>query len=282
MTGASSSSLLPPRVHAYVGAIVQEWRESGGALVSIILFGSTVTGGFSGTVSDVDLILVLPEGAGPEDKNRLRDAVTNLEILHKWREPSGRPGVLEALFVRITANDRSCFVCTRGDLLSGRVSRILGLHPAQALFVDRIVIPSILYSAVTVWGEELLVDIPVLPIRRIDIFIAFFGIFSQVVTTAVLFPVLASATKYALAALKHSVHSCYFCYHAKTAALKDEVDFFQRRLGPSRALKQLLALRQVYAPSFLFVVRCIPAVMRLHLRTAAENRFPRTVRGSSA
>jgi len=35
--------------------------------------------------------------------------------------------------------------------------------------VDRVVIPSIVGSAVTVWGEELLARIPLSPIRRVDV-----------------------------------------------------------------------------------------------------------------
>ncbi len=282
MIATAASSPLPSRVQAYLEAVIQTRAQGGSAIESVILFGSTVTGGFSATVSDVDLILVLPEGATREDRRRLSNEVTSLEILHGWREATGRPGVLEAFFAKVTANDRSFFVCTRGDLLSGQVSRILDLHPAQALFVDRVVLPSFLSSAVTVWGEELLAQIPVLPIRRLDVFKAFFGLFCQVLVSAMLFPVTASATKYAMGALKRSVHSCYFCYHARPAALKDEAGFFQRRLGPSRALEQLLTLRHAYTPSFLFVVRCIPALVQLHLRTALDNRFPRMIRAIKA
>ena len=81
-----------------------------------------------------------------------------------------------------------------------------------------------------------------------------------------------------MGALKKSAQSCYFDYNARSAALKDEVEFFQRCLGPNRALEQLLALRHAYAPSFLFVDRCVPALVRLHMRTAFDNRFQGTAR----
>jgi predicted nucleotidyltransferase len=278
MLARSAPSPLPPRVQAYIAAVVRTCAEGDIALVSVILFGSAATGGFSGTASDVDLILVLPDGASPEDRRRLRDSVTSLEIIHGLRQTPNRPGILETFVERVSANDHSFFVCTRGDLLSGSIARIMNLNPAQAFFVDRIVILGILSSAVTVWGEELLAHIPLLPIRRLDIFKAFFGIFCQVAASATLYPLLPGATRYAMAALKHSVHSCYFCYLASPAALEDEVDFFQRRLGPNRALEQLLTLRRTYAPSFAFVARCMPALMQLHLRTALDNRFPREFR----
>jgi predicted nucleotidyltransferase len=275
MIARSASSPLPARVQAYIAAVVRTCAETDNALVSVILFGSAATGGFSGTVSDVDLILVLQDGASPEDRRRVRDSVTSLEIIHGLRQARNGPGVLEAFVERVSAHDHSFFVCTRGDLLSGSIARVMNLNPAQAFFVDRIVILGILSSAVTVWGEELLAHIPLLAIRRLDIFKAFFGLSCQVAASVTLFPLLPGATRYAMAALKHSVHSCYFCYRANPAALEDEIDFFQRRLGPNRALEKLLTLRHTYTPSFAFVARCMPALMQLHLRTALDNRFPR-------
>ncbi len=265
---------LAPSVQAYLAAISRICAEGGHAIVSVILFGSAVTGGFRGSVSDVDLILVLDDGASPENRSRLSDHVMGLEIFHGLRNAPSRKGVLEVVFDRVTASDCSFFVCTRGDLLSGLPLRILNLHPAQAFFVDRIVIPGILSSAVTFWGEELLTDVTVEPIRCFDVFKAFFGFFCQAAVSAALFPVFPSATRYAMATLKHSVRSCYFCYHASHAALEEEIDYFQQRSGPSRALEQLLILRRAYTRSFAFVARCIPALVRLHWRTALDNPFP--------
>jgi predicted nucleotidyltransferase len=273
---ATTTPALPSRVQGYLEAIIATCGAGESALVSMILFGSAVTGGFSGTVSDVDLILVMQDGASPQDRVRLRDEVVRLEGLHGFRAVHA-PRRLEAFVEGVTANRRSFFICTRGDLLSGRVARILDLRPSQALFVDRVVIPSIVGSAVTVWGEELLPHIPLWPIRRVDVWKAFHGLFSQVLLSVAVFPVLPNATKYAMGSLKRSVHNCFFCYHGRRAALEDEVDFFRRRIGRSRTLAQLLDLRREYTRSFGFVVRCLPTLLRLHLRTALDNRFPREV-----
>ena len=169
----------------------------------------------------------------------------------------------------------SCFVCTRGDVISRDVARVLDLRPLEAPFVDRIVFASIVASSVTVWGEDLLPQVAVSPVRRLDVFKVFFGFSGQVLFCAATFPALPDATKYAMGALKHSLHSCYFCYHGRSAALEVEVDFFCRRLGASQTLVDLLALRGEYRRSLAFVIRCLPALVRLHLRTARDNRFPR-------
>jgi hypothetical protein len=208
----------------------------------------------------------------------VRDDVARLEVLYGFRagRPHARRG-LEAFVERLTANVRSFFICTRGDLLSGRVARILDIRASQALFVDRVVIPSIVGSAVTVWGEALLPHVPLSPIRRFDVLKAFHGLFAQALLSVAVFPALPDATKYAMSVLKRSVHNCFFCYHGRSAVLEEEVGFFQRHIGPSRTLAQLLDLRRHYTQSFAFVVRCLPTLAWLHLRTALDNRFPREV-----
>ena len=227
-------------------------------------------------MSDVDLIVVLPDEATPEDQRRMRDTVTRLETCHGFRPvtTNGR-GAMRARIERAAGHLFPCCVCTRRDLLSGDVARVLGLDDGKRRFVDRIVFASIVDSAVTVSGEDLVSQVMVPRIRRLDVFKALFALSCQLALSLVTFPVLADATKYAMAALKHSVHGCYFCYHRQTATLDQEVAFFNRRFGPSRTLMELLMLRQQYQPSFGFVIRCVPTVAALHLRTARDARFRR-------
>lgn len=80
--------------------------------------------------------------------------------------------------------------------------------------------------------------------------------------------------------LKHSIHSCYFCYYLRGASLEREVEFFHSRLGWSKTLAELLGRRRTGSRSFAFVLRCIPFLVRLHLRTSKDNRFPLDVRWS--
>jgi len=265
-----------PRARQYVEAVADTAARLGCNLVSVVLFGSTATGGFSTIASDLDLILVLRQDVARDDRRRLCEEVERLEVLHGFRRQRVRAqSKLERLIDRLTGTVHSFFICTRQDLLSGRVERILGIPPLQALFVDRVVIPSIVGSAVTVWGEDLLSHVPLLPIRRFDVLKSFHGLFCQVMLVLAVYPVLPDATKYAMAALKRSVHNCFFCYHGHPAKLEEEIGFFQERIGPSRTLQQLLDLRREYAHSVSFVVRCAPTLIRLHWRTAWDNQFPR-------
>jgi predicted nucleotidyltransferase len=268
--------VLPDRVRTYLDALVQTCEQNGPVLVSVVLFGSAAKGGFSGETSDVDLIIVLSDAASRAQRRQLADDVARLETLHGLRPATTHsPGSFRALMDRVMAHGFSCFVCTRGDVISGDAGRVLDLRPVETLFIDRIVFASIVASAVTVWGEDLLPRVAVPSVRRLDVFKALYGFLGQALASAVMFPAMPDdATQYAMGTLKHSLHSCFFCYHGRTAALEEEVDFFQRRAGPSQTFDDLLALRRTYRRSFGFVIRCLPALVRLHVRTARENRFP--------
>ena len=272
---AASGIQLPVRVQTYLDALVQTCAQDQAALVSVVLFGSAAKGGFSGDVSDVDLIIVVSDAAPRTQRRRLAEDVGRLEALHGLRPATTHsPGRLRTFIERVMSHGFSCFVCTRSDLISGDVARVLGVQPLEAPFVDRIVFASIVASAVTVWGEDLLPQVVVPSVRRLDVFKALLTFSNQVLLSAVAFPALPDATKYAMGALKHSLHSCFFCYHQRTAAVAEEVDFFQRQMGPSQTLVELLALRRKDRRSFAFVIRCLPAIVRLHVRTARDNRFP--------
>jgi predicted nucleotidyltransferase len=277
----SAVARLDPRAASYIADVARVAGEDG-SLASLVLFGSAATGGYARSVSDVDLLIVLHDDTVPAARERIRDAVERLEQEHglaKQRHAgSALATALTSFADRVTANVRTFFICTRGDLLSGDPARILGVPALQAAFVDGVAIPSIVGSGVTVHGEDLLSEVPLPDIRRSDVAKAFFGLLNHVLFTVATYPVLPAATRYAMDALKRSVHNCYFCYHARPAALKDEVAWFRERYGPDAILDQLLRLREDYGASPRFVIGCIGALVRLHWRTARDVRFPRPAR----
>ncbi len=277
---ASTGSAVPFRVQAYIDTIIHACADGGRALVSVVLFGSAAIGGWVETVSDVDLILVVPDNATDEDMDRLRSEIERIELLHRLRSHSahGQPA-LQKFLNRVTAHDRTFFICTRGDLLSGNIGRILRVHPLQAIFVDRIVLANFVASGITVWGEAMLPLIQLAPIRRFDVFKALFSLFPTVLLCAAIFPLYPGMTKYAMGVLKSSVHNCFFCYELRRSSLEEEISFFEHRLGSNRTLIQLLDLRREYRNSFTFVACCIPTLVRLHWRTSIDNRFPREAHG---
>jgi len=105
---ASTGSAVPFRVQAYVETIVHTCADGGRALVSVVLFGSAAIGGWVETVSDVDLILVVPDCATDEDTDRLRSDVERIEILHRLCNHSahGQPALEKFLNPSATANSQ--------------------------------------------------------------------------------------------------------------------------------------------------------------------------------
>jgi predicted nucleotidyltransferase len=273
---ASSCFAVPARVRAYVGSIVETCAHKGQPLVSVVLFGSGAIGGWVETVSDVDILLVVPDTATGEDIERLHREVERVETLHGLRaESADEQSSLKKFVDKLTAHDRTFFICKRGDLLSGKIGQILRLHPLQSLLVDRIVLASLIASGVTVWGETVLPLVPAPPIRGFDVFKSLFCLLQMVLLSAEIFPLLPGMTRYAMGALKSSVHSCFYCYRLRRAPLAEEISFFERHLGPIPVLSELLDLRRDYRDSFRFIARCIPTMVRLHLRTFVDNRFSR-------
>jgi hypothetical protein len=268
---------MASRVQQYLDGVAQLHPGGVISLVSVILFGSAASGSFSES-SDVDLIIVIPDETSPEDRRLLLDAVTDLEIMHGLRFPDSRSrNLLEKFAENAGGQAHSFFFCTRGDFISGDVARVFGLRAAEEMFLERTFFASVIVSAKTVWGQDLLSLVPLASLRRLDVYKALFRLAGLVLMSAAAFPILSDATTYAMGALKHSLHSCYFCYHLKTAPLEDEVAFFDARLGLDRTLQDLLNHRKEHYRSFAFVLRCVPVLIRLHLRTARDNQFPRAV-----
>lgn len=272
-----TAALLPDRVRQHLIDVERACVRTGHPPVSLIVFGSAAKGGFS-EASDVDLIVVVRDETTESERRRVSDAIGEVEIANGFRPLRAATSAFQRRVERAAGHLFPCCVCTRADLLSGDAARVLGLRRWEAPFLDRIVFASIIAAATTASGDDLLPRLAVPPIRRVDVLKSWFGLSSRIVLSANTFLVLADATRYAMAALKHSAHSCFFCYHGRTVALEEEIEFFERRLGPQPALRELVALRRAYHPSFLFVLRCAPAIARLHFATARD--FAR--RGGSA
>jgi len=273
---------LTQRTRNYLDALLHSTALERNQVTSVILCGSAVNGAFSEETSDVDLIIVLRDMASAEHRRCLHEAVLRLEIEHGFRSPSTRTkNPVERFAEHAGGHAASDFICTRSDLLSGDVARVFHLRTAEKPFVPRIVLASVILSAVTIWGEDLLPGVPLLPLRRLDVFKACFNLFSMLLLSAAGYPVLSDATKYALSALKHALHSWYFCYHLRTASLDEEVAFFNSRLSKSVMLQELLKRRRTSSRSFGVVLRCMPVVLHLHLRTLRDNHFPRAVSRAS-
>ena len=267
---------FPEPVARYLADLVSTLTQGGFPLANVAVFGSAARSDFAQDVSDVDLIVVLSDDVSVQDRRRVQEEVSRLEVVHGLRPPVSRTkGVLERFIDRAGGNALSSFVCSRSELLAGDMAKVLGCHEPRRCSRIASRLPLIATSAVTAWGEDLVPDVPVPVIRRFEVLKAFFAFRAQLLLIGVAFLVIPEATRHAMGTLKRSLHSCYFCYQLRAGSLQEAVAFFEARLGEPPILQELLALRMEYRDSFGFVLRCLLMIIRLHLRTARENAFPR-------
>ena len=107
----ASDAHLPVRVQTYIEALVRTCAQDLAPLVSVVLFGSAAKGGFSGDVSDVDVIIVVADDASRAKRLRLGEDVASLLFL----DSVGIHGLLQG-----------------GDTVAGAVDRHTGVARRRA------------------------------------------------------------------------------------------------------------------------------------------------------
>lgn len=259
----------------YIQEIVNTANKKNIAIQSILLFGSAAKYDFT-SGSDIDLLIITENQLSDDEEKTFKAAIVNIEQRQGFKKVSVNKNLIEKFIDRAGGNDLSFFITSKAILLSGDAGRILSLSPFEARFVNRIVLASIIIPAVTVWGEDLKYQIPLQPIRKIDVIKAFFSFINLMLFIVFIYPVLKEATRHAMGILKRSIHSCYFCFTLKADTLQKEVDFFTKQLNIS-APREVINLRQHYRPSFRFVLRSCFAIIALHFFTLRKNSFPKYI-----
>ena len=77
---------LPFKVRSYIDEVIQLADKRSPAIVSVAIFGSVAKGGFSESISDVDLIIALADEVPQKTKRMINSELAALELKHKLRE----------------------------------------------------------------------------------------------------------------------------------------------------------------------------------------------------
>ena len=273
----------PVKVRDYVDEVLKIANERSPDIISISVFGSVAKGGFSQSVSDVDLIVALADKVPQKTKRLISGDLAKLELKHRLREhPKSKTEFVYSQIDRMAGQFKSHFVCYARDLLSGNSSAIFGWHPlAEPFFSTRIGFANIVTSAKTIWGEELLKRAHVPPIKRWHLINNCLSFLSLNGIAFLMFPILPNATKYSMSVLKWMIHNCHFCYTLKATTIEEGVEFFRPKLEHNRALLELISLRQEYRPSLKFVKNCFRTLVHLYIVTTKENRFPSKIEATN-
>ena len=268
---------LPAKAKDYLSDILSAINSHDSSVVSVIAVGSVAKGGFSNAVSDVDILVVLDDHVSRKIKRLLDEELKMLEYKHGFRRhPNGVIETLNMLANELAGIYLSHFICYKNELLLGDSARVLHLHPLLSFFTPATRIPfaNMVISGKTIWGEELLQRVRILPITRWQLIQGCLVNLNLNLNGILSFFIFRDATKMVMEVLKWSLHSCYFCYNLKAATVQEEVDFFISKLGEQRVFRELMTLRQDYKKSFSFVKRCFPIIIKLYVKTLKDITFP--------
>jgi predicted nucleotidyltransferase len=267
---------LPVKVRDYIDELLKIANERSPDIVSISVFGSVAKGGFSPSVSDVDLIVALADEVPQKTKGLISSNLAALELKHRLREyPKSKTEIVYSQIDRMAGQFKSHFVCYERELLSGNSAAVFGWHPlAESFFSTRIGFANIITSAKTIWGKDLLNQVHIPPIRKWHLTNNCLSFLTLNAIAFLTFPILPNATKYSMSVLKWMLHNCHFCYTLKAATIEEGVEFFRTKLENNRALVELLSLRREYQPSLKFVKECFRMLVHLYVVTVRENKFP--------
>ncbi len=150
------------RAKSYVESVVSLAQKESDAVVSVVLFGSYVKGGFSER-SDVDVILVVRDDLHQTDLRRLEQALERQENAFGFSQSEkSLRGRLYSALLRPTGMFSSHFVTKESDLVGRDFSRIFSTSRVVASIIapSDIVLASVFSSARTVFGRNLLTSLP--------------------------------------------------------------------------------------------------------------------------
>lgn len=272
--------VLPINLMGYLDEVRHMADEKSYGIVSIGIFGSVAIGGFSQSVSDVDLLVVLADGVPQEIKHVISCKLTALELKHGLREcPTSRLKHIYSVCDRKIGGFNSITICYKRDLLLENAAAIFDVNPVAEFFLiswHTFVFAHIVVTAKTIWGEDFLYRLHIPAITHGHLFKSCILNLMRNACTFLGYPILPNATKYSMSILKGFLHNCYFVYTSRTAPIEEEIDFFRTKLGECKAFAQLLLLRREYRPSLGFIASCFRVLVQLYAVTVRENKFPIT------
>jgi len=271
---------LTPKARNYIVESIGLFLKNKINLLSVIIFGSAIRGEYHQDLSDVDMIFVINDDTTKKAKNKIGKELNELEYKLIFRKRNA--SIVDAAYKLaedMTGMYLSHFVCYRKDFLDEKFSKVFNLN----LFLCKIFAPtdvvwaSIIKSAKTLWGENLLDKASLSEVTRHQIRKSRWMNLVLCIGALLTYPLHSDATKYAMEAVKWSLQTCYLCYTLKPASTEEAVSFFNQNNYRNPIFKELLELRRNYQKSLSFVRKSFRAVAYLHKKTLKENELPKKI-----
>ncbi|TET91700.1 MAG: nucleotidyltransferase domain-containing protein [Methanomassiliicoccales archaeon] len=243
-------------------------RDVGERVISVILFGSAVKGGFSKEVSDFDMIIVVDDDVSSRQVSVLDSKVQSLVEKHGIASSTakGFKGIPQFIMAQ-TGMFTSQFICRRRDFISGTFTRIFSANPllAKLLSPSGQVLGGVLKGSKTVHGEDLASEVKVAKPTNLDVMKSL--IMNELLVGLSLFyyPLTENATKLAMEATKWSAHMAGYMTTGESKSLAEAVEVLASKGISLDHLKRLEKLRRNYGPDLSFIFSAPKAIAGIHL-----------------
>jgi len=230
-------------------------------IISIIHFGSK---NFT-KISDVDLIIVV-NGIENNEIKEIRRKLKLIEIKYGFRSiTKSLIGNILNLIEEDTGMFCSNFVCNRQDLIEGKFSKIFHTNRflTYLLIPTNIVFLNIFSSYKIIYGEEINHLLPQFDINYFQYIKSILMCFILSIISILLLFVSKDATKYAMEAVKWSLHNTYFYHNRNSMTTEELISLFI-----DKGFKHLIRLQQLrmnYKKDVFFNLLSLFLVVKIHM-----------------
>jgi len=264
----SSKSILSKETITYLDNLLRICNEIVKEnLISILLFGSMVKGGFIKGVSDFDTIVVVDDRVTKNQIINIGQRISSMmdATSASISEPKYFEGIPK-IIMKESGMFVSPFVCRESEFISGDFSKIFHTNPilGKLLVPSPIVIGSVLKSSMTAFGKNLIPIVKTKDPSPLDILKSLKMNELLILLSLFYLPFTKNATKLAMEATKWSVYNASYILTKDAMSLENSIELLNEAQIASSHLEQLKKLRTDYRNNILFALSSLIAILRIH------------------
>jgi hypothetical protein len=259
---------MPEKERRFLADLVSRCQgKIGDELISILLFGSAVKGGFVEGVSDFDMIIVVDDGMTSGEMNDLASEVERASSEHDMvgSTSEGFRGI-PRFIMRESGMFVSYFICREGEFVSADFSRIFHTNPLlMKLIVPKgIVFGNVLKGLERVYGKDV-VSVARMPRpTKLDILKSVVMNELLVLLSLIYHPFTQDATKLAMEATKWSVFTASYWMTGESRSLSEGIGILSEEGISAEHLRRLDELRKEYRRDWSFAFSTLKEIPKIH------------------
>lgn len=259
---------MPEKERRFLADLVSRCQgKIGEELVSVLLFGSAVKGGFVEGVSDFDMIIVVNDGLTSGEMNDLASEVERTSSEHDMvgSTSEGFRGI-PRFIMRESGMFVSYFICREREFLSGDFSRIFHANPLlMRLIVPKgIVFGNVLKGLERAYGKDVVSDARMPSPTKTDVLKSMVMNELLVLLSLIYHPFTQDATKLAMEATKWSVFAASYWMTGESRSLSEGIGILSEKGISAGLLRRLDELRNEYRRDWSFTFSTLKEIPKIH------------------